>query len=102
MQMSNHVKYVGRFLIVDIEKPLFDGDYVSRIRVNKEYADKARLSSRYLVIRTPKGELIMYPKILKSMKTVKEVFKYPDNPMKMYELDIPHCQKRPDEYFEVS
>jgi len=102
MKMSNYVRYVGRFLIVDIVKPIFEGKYVSRVRVNKEYADKARISMRYLVVRCPKGELILYPKTMKKVKVVKEVFLRLDEPMSMYELDIPHCEKRPNEFYEVS
>lgn len=102
MRMADYVKYIGRFLIIDIEKPIFTGDYVSRVMINKEYIDKASYSSRYLVVRVPKGEIIFFPKTMKKMKIIKKVFKRPDDPMKMVELDIPHCEKRPREFFEVS
>ena len=102
MKMSDFVHYRGRFLIIDIIKPIFEGDYISRVRINKEYADKARLSSRWLVVRVPKGEIVFFPKNMKKLKVVKEVFKRPDDPMKMYELDIPHCEKKPIEFYEVS
>ena len=102
MKMSNFVHYKGRFLIVDILKPIFVGDYISRVMINKDYVDKARISSRYLVVRTPKGELLCFPKTMKKMKVIKKVFKRVDDPMKMYELDIPHCEKRLEEFYEVS
>ena len=101
MQMRNCVKYIGRFIVVDIKKPIFETETYSRVRVNKKYSDDARITFRYLLVRCPKGELVFLPKALKKMKIVKEAFLYPDNPMKMYELDIPHCKKKLDEYYQV-
>jgi hypothetical protein len=97
--MNNHVKYTSIYLIIDIEKPIFETDTYSRVRINKKYADQARISSKYLIVRCPKGELMLYPKTMKKLKTVEEVFLYPNNPMKMYELDIPHCEKKPDRFY---
>ena len=102
MKMKDFVHYKGRFLIIDITDPIFEGDYISRVAINKEYIDKARISSRYLVVRTPKGEEVFSPKNMKKVKTFDKVFLRPNDPMKMVELDIPNCEKRPDEFYEVS
>ena len=102
MKMSNHIRFIGRFLIIDIVKPFFIGDHISRIALNKEYIDKASMSSRYLVVRTPTGEAVFLPKTMKKVKTFDKVFKRPNEPMKMVYLDIPHCEKRPNEFYEVS
>lgn len=102
MKMSNHVQCVGRFLIAEFLEPIFTGDYVSRIRIDKKWVIKAKESGRYLVIRVPKGEKIIRPETLRKKKVFKEVFKFADNPMKMYEIDVPHSDKRPKEFYEVS
>ena len=97
--MSNFVHSRGNFLIIDIVKPIFETDDYSRVRVNKKYFDKARTSSMYVLIRTERGEHIFLPKAMKKTKVVKEVFLYPDRPMEMYDLDIPHCDKKDEEYY---
>ena len=102
MKMSNFVSYKSNFIIIDINDPIFVGDKISRVAINKDYIDKARHYSKYLVIRTPTGEQTFLPKNMKKMKTFKKVFLYKDNPMTMVELDIPHCDKRPNEFYEAT
>ncbi len=102
MKMSKYVSYVGRFIIIDIVNPIFTMPTYSRVRINKKYITDALKTSRLIVVRTPKGELIRFPQGFKKLKTVKEVFLRPDEPMEMYELDILHCDKRPKEFFQVA
>lgn len=102
MSMKDYISTVGRFLIADIQKPIFSTEEYSRIRIHKKWVDIANNTGRSFVCRTPTGERIYPPKSLKKHKTVKEVFLRPDEPMVMYELDIPHGEKKPREYFEVS
>lgn len=95
---------IGRFLFPPmIEKPMNwkdeDRTY-DFVRVRKDYFDKAKKSKRYIVIQTPRGERIMLPKEIKGTKVYKEVFLFPDNPMSMYEVTVPHSDKKPREYFE--
>jgi len=68
-------------------------------RVNKTYFDKAKKSSRYVLVRTPNGERVFMPKACKKYKVVKEVFLFESRPMEMFELCIPHCKKQPDDYY---
>lgn len=72
------------------------------VGVNREYADEARKNSRYLVVRSPRGEVILFPKALKGMKTFSKIFKRPHDPMRMYAIKVMHGEKKPREFFEVS
>jgi len=101
MRMSGKVHYYKKFIKVDIDEPIFEATDYSRVRINEKYVKEARSSGRYLVVGTQKGELIYLPKALSKIgKKVKEVFLYADNPMKMYELDIPHSMKKDEEYWQ--
>lgn len=101
-KMSKYTTYIGRFIIIDIERPIFSTDTYSRVMINKDFVDEAKKSSRVIVVRTPKGETIKFPEAFKKMKITEKVFLRPDEPMKMYTLDILHCEKKPREFFEVS
>lgn len=92
---------LGNFIVVNIRKPLnkegnLDYDFC---RVNKDYFDRAKRMGRAVLVRTPNGERIFFPKSMKEFKIVKEVFLFPDRPMEMYELTIPHGEKKPDDYY---
>lgn len=94
MKMSNFVHNYPRFLVLDIEKPLFTHEGADCVRVNEKYIKQASQNSQYLVIRTPNGEKQMMPKAVKKVgKRVKEVFLYEDRPMIMYELLISHSER---------
>ena len=90
---------IGNFVVIDIHKPMSSTETYDFCRVNKQYFDKARKSARAVLVRTPYGERIFMPKHMKDFKTVKEAFLFPDNPMTMYELTIPHNEKKPNEYY---
>jgi len=90
---------IGNFIIVDIHKPMSVQSDYDFCRVRKDYFDKAKSSGRYVLVRTPNGEKTYYPKAMKKYKVVKEVFLFPDRPMKMYELIIPHSIKQPNDYY---
>jgi len=93
-------KTIGKFLIVDIHKALgVQSDY-DFVRVRKDYFTKADKLHRNVLVRTPNGEKIFTPKDVKRLKTFDEIFLFPNNPMKMYELSIPHCEKKPTDYYE--
>lgn len=93
---------IGNFVIVDILKPMSthwtEGAY-DFVRVRKDYFDRAKKSGRAVLVRTPNGEKPFMPKGMKGFKVVKEVFLYKDNPMLMYELMIPHTEKKPNDYY---
>jgi hypothetical protein len=91
MEMKDYVHNFPRFLVIEIAKPIYTHEGADCVRVNEKYMKQATENSQYLVIRTPNGEKQMLPKgVRKVGKKVKEVFRYPDNPMIMYELLIPH------------
>lgn len=103
MNMSSYTHLHPHFLVIDIEKPLFTLSSVDTVRISKKYVDQAIHNFIPLVVRTPNGERVFYPKsIKKDGKKVKETFLYPDNPMVMYELEIPHSPKREEEYYQFS
>jgi len=93
---------IGNFLVVDIHKPMSSQEEYDFCRVNKQYFDKAKNDGKWVLVRTPNGEQKFMPKAMKKFKVVKEVFLYPDNPMKMYELIIPKCEKKPNEYYQFA
>ena len=101
--MTRKVHYYPRYIVVDIDKPIFEsGDY-SRVRVDEKYVKEASLTSKVLVVRTVRGEQGYFPKTLKKIgKKVKEIFLYPNNPLSMYELDIQNSMKREDDYWRFS
>jgi hypothetical protein len=92
---------LGAFQVVDIKKPMNHGDSdYDIVRVDKRQFDNARKNKRWVLVRTPNGERIFMPKHMKDFKIDKEVFLFPDNPMLMYTLTIPHTTKMPDEYYQ--
>lgn len=72
------------------------------VRVDKWQFDNARKNGRFVLVRTPNGERVFIPKHLKGFKVVKEIFLFPDRPMEMYELVIPHITKMPNEYYQFA
>lgn len=103
MRMDGKVHRYRRFIIVDIEKPIFESGEYSRVRVDEKYVKEARSTGRFLVVRVPRGEVVYLPKALtKVAKKVKEVFLYPNSPLSMYELDIPHGMKKEEDYYAWS
>ena len=103
MHMSQYVHLYSRFLVVDIEKPLYEHANVSTVRVAKTIVDRAIHSFVNLVIRTPKGEKVFFPKqVKKDGKKVKGVFLYPDNPLIMYEIEIPYSEKSDEDKWRFS
>jgi hypothetical protein len=102
MKMSDHVHTYSHFKIIDIEKPIYSYQDYDVVRVNKKYIDDAIHNFQALVITTPKGEKTMWPKqIKKEGKRVKEVFLRPDEPMVMFEIQIPHSVKSPIERWQI-
>jgi hypothetical protein len=100
MQMSTHITNYSRFLIVDIEKPMYTHEGADCVRVNLKYIKQATQNCQYLVIRTPYGEKVFFPKELKKAgKKVKEVFLYKDLPMVLYEVLIPRGVKKDEDYY---
>lgn len=93
---------IGNFVVVDIHKPFnkpgkYDYDFC---RVRKTYFDRAKKSGRYVLVRTPNGERQILPKLfMKKAKAIPEVMLYPDNPMMMYEVMVPHCEKKDEDYY---
>ena len=103
MKMTNYIHLYPRFLVVDIEKPLYEHASASTVRIAKTIVDRAIHSFAQLVIRTPKGEKVFFPKqVKKDGKKVKEVFLYPDNPMVMYEIEIPYSEKEDIDKYKFS
>jgi len=93
---------LGNFQVVDIKKPMNkSGDY-DVVRVDKRQFDHARKNGRFVLVRTPNGERVFMPKHMKDFKIEREVFLFSDNPMLMYSLVIPHCEKMPDEYYSFA
>lgn len=91
--MADFVHVYPRYVVVDIYKPLFTHDGKDTIQIWDKYVIQALLSLKTLVVRTPNGEAQFSPKAVKKYgEKVKKVFKQPDNPMKMFKLEIPHSQ----------
>lgn len=102
-RMTGKVHRYNRYIIVDIDEPIFDYADYSRVRVDEKYVKEASLTSKVIVVRTVRGEQAYFPKTLKKVgKKVKEVFLYPNSPLCMYELDIPHGMKRDEDYYRWS
>ena len=93
---------IGHFVVVDIRKPM-NWDAEDRIydvvRVWKDYFLRAKKLGYYVLVRTNKGERVFMPKAMKGFKTVKETFLFADRPMRMYQLVIPHCTKKENDYY---
>lgn len=91
MNDNKFVHEYKQYVVVDIFKPLYTHDNQDIVRVRDVYVKQASLHMKRLVIRTPNGEMIFFPKALKKEgKRVKEVFLRPDEPMILYEVAIPH------------
>ena len=90
---------LGNHILVEIHKPMSVQPDYDFVRVRKDYFDKAKKKSLYVLVRTPNGERIFMPKGLRKFKVVKEVFLFKDRPMKMYELCIPHSVKKDNDYY---
>jgi len=100
MEMKDYVHNFPRFLIIDIAKPMYTSKDADCVRVNEKYIKQASQNMQYILIRTPNGEKQIMPKLLKKVgKKVKEVFKYENLPMVMYELLVPHNVKKDEDFY---
>lgn len=91
--MASHIHNFPRFLVIEIEKPMYTHEGADCVRVNEKYVKRASQNCQYLVIRTPNGEKRFMPKELKRVgKKVKEVFLYEDRPMTLFEVLIPKSE----------
>lgn len=100
--MQNKVSIIGNFLIVNIDKPIYVNDEISGVAINQKYFEDAIRRRKYLVVRTPTGEVTIMPKqYIKNNKTFNKVYLFPDKPMKMYQVKVPHKEHRPHEFYEV-
>lgn len=101
LKMFDHVHNYKTFKVIDFEKPLYSYQDYDVVRVHDKYVRQASLDSQFIVIITPQGEKVFFPKQLKKEgKKVKEVFLRPDEPMVMYELEIQHTEKSPMERWQ--
>jgi len=101
--MKHFVHNFPRHLVIEFKKPMYTHEKADCVRVNEKYIKQASQNCQYLVIRTPNGEKQLMPKMLRKVgKKVKEVFKYENNPMVMYELLIPHSEVKDMDYYRWS
>ncbi len=96
----------GNFLVPpEIVKPFNwdrpEDDY-DIVRVRKDYFDLAKKRGMALLVQSKNGEKVFYPKSMKRQKVYSEVFLFPYLPMKMYQLIIPKCKKKPIEAYQFS
>jgi len=100
MQMKDFVHNFPRHLVIEIEKPMYTSKDTDCVRVSEKYIKQATQNCQYLVIRTPQAEKQFMPKALRKVgKKVKEIFLYPDNPMILYELIIPHSERKDMDFY---
>ena len=102
IHMNDIVKRIGRFIIVPIKKPfneLSEANY-DYVGVNKEYFEEAKRYSRFLVVWSPNGEIILMPKGFKPTKKFKKTYLYENNPMTEWGVKVPHGIKHDLEWFE--
>jgi uncharacterized membrane protein YkoI len=93
--MKDYIHRFPRHIVIEIEKPLYTYEDADCVRIAEKYVKEATSNCQYLVVRTPKGEKLFMPKALRKVaKKVKEVFLYPDNPLVLYEINIPHSEKK--------
>jgi len=101
--MADYTHLYNHYMIVDIEKPLYEHNNISTVRVSLDIVKQAIHNFVKLVVRTPKGEKEFWPKeVKKSGKKVKEIFLRPEEPMVLVELDIPYSKKEPIEKWQFS
>lgn len=100
IHMRDKVIRKGRFLIVPIEKPITETEEYAFVGINKEYFQEAKRYSRFLVVWSPKGEVILNPKGYKPEKKMKKVYLYKDNPLIEWGVKVPHGEKHDVEWFE--
>jgi len=80
---------------VNIRKPIWSGDGVCEVGIRDKYIRKALATKRKLCIMVPQGSVIMTPKAFMKNATMREkVFKFPDNPMKLWYAKIYLDKKR--------
>ena len=92
------VPTLGKFVVVDIHTPMSSSTY-DFMRVRKSYFDTAKKRNGLVLVRTPYGERVLQPDKMKHQKIVKEVFLFKDKPMDMYEIIVPHCEKKDDDFY---
>lgn len=94
-----NIKTIGKFIEVDIKKPMDVQPEYDFVRVRKDYFDRAEKMGYNVLIRTPNGERVMSPDQVKNYNVEKEIFLYPNNPMHLYNVVVPHKEKKPNDYY---
>ena len=94
MKMTNYTHLYKNYLTVEITKPLFSYKEVDTVRVAKTIVDRAIHNFVALVVITPHGEKVFRPKeVRKDGLKVQEVFLRPDEPMDLFQLEVPYSEK---------
>jgi hypothetical protein len=94
MLMKNFVHLYPHFLCVEIEKPMYHYSNYSIVRLDEKWIKFAIHNFVSIVITTPKGEKVFFPKqIIREGKKVKEEFLIKGVPMTLYEIAIPDGEK---------
>jgi hypothetical protein len=103
VKMSDHINIYKRYIVADFESPLYSHEKVDIVRLDEKWIKLASKTYRSLVIRTPHGECIHFPKtVLKECKLVKEVFLRPEEPMRMREIPVPYSEKADIDKYKFS
>lgn len=98
LKMSEHVHLYPHFLVVDFLSALYKHLNYGVVRLDEKWIKFAIHNFVNIVITTPDGEKVFFPKqVKKEGKRVKEEFKIPGVPMIMYEIAIPDVQKSDEE-----
>ena len=93
--MKDYIHRFPRNLVIEITKPMYTYEDADCVRIAEKYVKEATQNCQFLVVRTPKGEKQFFPKELRKQgKKVKEVFLRPDEPMVLFEINVPHCEKK--------
>jgi hypothetical protein len=89
MKMADTVHLYPHYLTVDFKEAMYRHSNYGIVRLDEKWVKFAIHNFVNVLIRLPEGEKCFFPKqIKKEGKKVKEVFKFADNPMTMYELAI--------------
>ena len=103
IHMSDRVQIFKRYIVCDFDAPLYSHEKVDVVRLDEKWVKLASQTFKMLVIRTPHGEIILFPKTVKNnCKKVKEIFLRPEEPMVMREIQVPYSQRSDQDRFAFS
>lgn len=87
-KMSDRFHRYTFFNVAEFDEPMFTNNGVDIVWLDEKYVKETSLTAKQLVVTTPNGEQVFFPKTIKKQCKRKKWYNLLPYPMYVYELPI--------------